>query len=83
MLEKAPDVTRLIDRLEQTGLAERGRAEKDRRLSVSRITRKGINLLDRLQPRIDEVYQYFAERVSLADRRELSRICEGIYDEDE
>lgn len=83
MLEKAPDVTRLIDRLEQQGLVERGRAEADRRLSVTRITRKGINLLNRLQPRIDEAHQFFADRVSLADRRELSRICEGIYDEED
>ncbi|MEW6211103.1 MAG: MarR family transcriptional regulator [Acidobacteriota bacterium] len=81
MLEKAPDVTRIIDRLTEQGLVERGRGEEDRRLSVTRITRKGMNLLDRLQPRIEEIHRYFADRVSLADRRELSRICEGVYDE--
>lgn len=83
MLEKAPDVTRIIDRLTEQGLVERGRAEEDRRLSVTRITRKGVNLLDRLQPRIEETHQYFADRVSLADRRELSRICEGVYGEED
>ena len=83
MLEKAPDVTRLIDRLEEQNLVERARAEEDRRLSLTRITAKGVKLLDRLQARIDETHQYFADRVSLADRRELSRICEGIYGEED
>ena len=83
MIEKAPDVTRLIDRLQQQGLVERGRSEEDRRLSITRITRAGLRLLESMQPRIEEVYSYFAERVSLRDRRELSRICEGLYGEDE
>jgi hypothetical protein len=38
MIERAPDITRLIDRLEKQGLAERDRSERDRRLSISRIT---------------------------------------------
>ena len=83
MIEKAPDVTRLIDRLEQQGLVERARSQEDRRLSITRITRAGLRLLDSLQPHVEEVLAYFAERVSLRDRRELSRICEGLYEEDE
>lgn len=82
LLERAPDVTRLIDRLEQQELVERGKSEEDRRLSVNRITREGIKLLDRMQPAMDELHKYFADRVSLKDRRELSRICEGIYDDE-
>lgn len=81
LLERAPDVTRLIDRLEQQGLVERAKSEEDRRLSVTQITRKGLELLDSMQPAMEEIIKYFADRVSLKDRRELSRICEGIYDE--
>lgn len=83
MLEKAPDVTRLIDRLEDQGLAERVRSEQDRRLSITRITAKGLELLEQVNPRVEEVHDYFADRISLKDRRELSRICEGLYAEDE
>jgi DNA-binding MarR family transcriptional regulator len=73
MLEKAPDVTRLVDRLEAQGLVERTRSEADRRLS----------LLEEVQPAMEGVERYFAERVSRRDARELSRICEGLYgDED-
>lgn len=81
MIERAPDVTRMVERLENQGLVERDRSEQDRRLSITRITPKGLKLLDQLRPRIDEVHRYFAERVSLRDRRELTRICEGIYGE--
>ncbi len=83
MVEKAPDVTRLVDRLERQGLVERGTSEQDGRLSVTRITRKGLDLLDHMAPGIEAVHAYFAERVSLRDRRELSRICEGLYAADE
>jgi len=82
MIEKAPDVTRLIDRLEEQGLVERDRSESDRRLSITRITPSGIKLLERMQSRVEEVHRYFADRISLRDRRELSRICEGLYAED-
>jgi DNA-binding MarR family transcriptional regulator len=83
MIEKAPDVTRLIDRLEDQGLVERDRSQSDRRLSITRITPRGVELLERMRASFDEVHQYFAERISLRDRRELSRICEGLYSEDQ
>ncbi len=82
LLEHAPDVTRLVDRLEANGLVERVRSEEDRRLSITRITRAGLSLLAAMQPETEELNRYFAERVSRRDCRELSRICEGIYGED-
>jgi DNA-binding MarR family transcriptional regulator len=82
MLERAPDVTRLVDRLEAQGLAVRDRSKEDRRLSITRITPAGIALLVRMTPRMKEMGDHFAERVSRRDCRELSRICEGLYGED-
>lgn len=81
LLERAPDVTRLVDRLEAQGLAERDKSESDRRLSITRITRKGLDLVSDLEPSRREVERYFSERVSRKDCRELSRICEGLYGE--
>lgn len=81
MLERAPDVTRLIDRLLARGLVERTRSERDRRLSVTRITRRGLDLLERLKPEVDEASRVFAERLSSRDARELSRLCEALYGE--
>jgi DNA-binding MarR family transcriptional regulator len=81
LIERAPDVTRLVDRLERQGLVERVRSDEDRRLSISRVTRAGLALLDRMEPGVRAEYDFIAERISLRDRRELSRICEGIYGE--
>lgn len=83
MIERAPDVTRLVDRLEKRGLVERDRSATDRRLSLTRITPAGIALLARMDPRLAEHERHLSERLSLRDRRELSRICEGLYGEEE
>ena len=83
MLERAPDVTRLVDRLEQQQLVERDRSERDRRLSITRITAKGQELLAAMEPRMQALHAYIGERVSRRDCRELSRICEGLYGEEE
>ena len=79
MLSRAPDLTRLIDRLEKSGLVERSRSSADRRQSVTRITPRGLKLLDDMQPTIDAIDQRFADRLTTRDARELSRICERLY----
>jgi DNA-binding MarR family transcriptional regulator len=81
LLASAPDVTRLVDRLQGRGLVERDRVEQDRRLSITRITKKGLRLLDEMQPRISAEHERFSRTVSRRDCLELSRICESIYDE--
>jgi DNA-binding MarR family transcriptional regulator len=83
LVEKAPDVTRLVDRLEAQGLAERDRSKDDGRLSITRITSKGLELVADVEPSLREVERHFVERVSRKDCRELSRICEGLYGEEE
>jgi len=82
MIERAPDVTRLIDRLEEQGLAERGRSDEDRRLSVTRITPSGLALLGRMQPDVDAVHETLAAKLTPDQARELSRLCESLYEHD-
>jgi DNA-binding MarR family transcriptional regulator len=80
MLERAPDVTRLVDRLEQQRLVLRRRSNEDRRLSVTNITDSGLHLIEGIEPVMDSLQlQYFSKRLGEHDCRELSRICEGIY----
>src|SRR5829696_3283081 len=52
-----PDATRLLDRLEDTGLVVRGREGEDRRFVRARITPKGLDLLARLDPVVTELHQ--------------------------
>jgi DNA-binding MarR family transcriptional regulator len=79
MVERAPDVTRLIDRLERRGLVARARVAEDRRLSMTRITRAGLDLLRRLDPHVQGIHRQLAARMSARDLRELSRLCEAVY----
>ena len=82
LLASAPDVTRLVDRLEAQGLVERVRVEEDRRLSIARITKKGLRLVEKMRPHIAEEHERFSRKVSRKDCVELSRICETIYGEE-
>lgn len=79
MLDRSPDVTRILDRLEQRGLVERARGDEDRRQSIARITRKGSALLEEMEPHIRAVHAWFAAKISRADAKEVSRIAEKIY----
>jgi DNA-binding MarR family transcriptional regulator len=81
MLDRAPDVTRRIDGLVKQGLVERERLEDDRRVVITRITEEGLKLLQRMDPRIKQVDEHLGKRLSAADCRELSRLCEALYEE--
>ncbi len=48
LVTPGPDVTRLLDRLEKRGLAERSRDAADRRVVRSRITEQGLGRLAEL-----------------------------------
>ncbi len=55
MIFKAPDLTRLIDRLVQKGLAERKTCPKSRRELDINITEKGLRLLSKLNPEVKKM----------------------------
>jgi DNA-binding MarR family transcriptional regulator len=52
LVSRAPDVTRLLDRLDRHGLVERGWAPDNRRLSVARITDKGRAVIAAIDPEV-------------------------------
>ena len=80
MVEKAPDVTRLIDRLEKQGFVIRKRSAEDRRHSITRISGKGLKLLAQMEPKIEEVRSLVSKKLSLPELIALSSICEKIYE---
>ncbi len=80
MVEPAPDVTRLIDRLIREGLVERYYSKEDRRLSCSRITKKGITLLNKVNPKVDKFIKEYSGVLTKAEKAKLSAICEKLYE---
>lgn len=81
MIDKAPDITRLIDRLEKQGLVERTRSGEDRRLSLTKITTKGQKLLKTMQPILETATKDVTKNLNTEECKELSRLCEKIYEE--
>lgn len=79
MVERAPDITRLVDRLEKQKLVIRGRPDEDRRQSVTRITEKGLELLDRIEPELYQLNDRIAQKMSVAEWIALTSLCEKIY----
>lgn len=78
MLDPAPDVTRLIDKLVARDLVRRMQSAEDRRMTIHRITEQGLRLLDEMQPAITAVHDRFGEHIAPRDLEHLSRICERI-----
>lgn len=71
-----PDVTRLLDRLEERGLARRARDAEDRRVVTARITGEGRQLLRKLESPVSALH---ARQLSpLGDRglAELRRLLQ-------
>jgi len=57
MINRDPDITRLLDRLERRGLVERSREKKDRRVITARITPAGLDLLGTLDRPLEEFHK--------------------------
>lgn len=57
LLNRMPDATRLLDRMEEAGLVTRERSDSDRRLVTTRITRKGRQIVDNLDEAADRQHE--------------------------
>jgi DNA-binding MarR family transcriptional regulator len=68
LFNKAPDVTRLLDRLEAKGLVVRARSGPDRRQSISTITPQGLALLHAMSEDIRSTHLEVLQALSLDER---------------
>ena len=57
LIERDPDVTRMIDRLEERGLMQRRRDARDRRVYRNVITDAGLELLGSLDQPLDALHK--------------------------
>jgi DNA-binding MarR family transcriptional regulator len=80
LIMRAPDVTRLVDRLVRRRLVTRGRgSELDRRQSVARITTHGLALLERTEEAFLLAHRDMEARLGARECTELSRLCEKLW----
>ncbi|MFZ5625193.1 MAG: MarR family winged helix-turn-helix transcriptional regulator [Gemmatimonadota bacterium] len=78
MIEHAPGITRLVDRLERAGLAQRRRCTEDRRQVFCEITPAGLALLERLEGPMLEAKRAAVRGLSLAEQKQLITLLERL-----
>jgi len=78
MIDRGPDVTRLVDELEEQGLVERQRSQEDRRMMMHRITDEGRALLHEVTDDLGVVRDRFDEALSDEELGQLARYCTGV-----
>ena len=76
LLDRTPDVTRLLVRLEQRGLLQRQRAEHDRRVVEVTITAEGLALLEKLDAPVRETVDRLGRHLTADEHRTLSALLE-------
>ena len=78
MIEEAPGVTRLLDRLERAGLARRDRGGPDRRQVLCTITPAGLALLAGLDAAVDAANEAAAGMLTRKEHRLLLRALDAV-----
>jgi DNA-binding MarR family transcriptional regulator len=76
LVSHAPDITRLLDRLEQRGLIERDRPAGNRRVVYIGITESGLALLRELR---DPIRQCHTQQLGHLSQKELKDLCALLY----
>lgn len=71
LVTRMPDVTRLLDRMEDAGLIVRERSTEDRRLVQTQLTRQGRKLVDSLDAVVTAEHKARLSHLSAAQLRSL------------
>ena len=78
MIEQAPGVTRLLDRLEVKGLVRRQRCAQDRRQVLCWLTPTGLELVERLDEPVDSADAEAVAMLTPEEQERLLRMLDAI-----
>jgi DNA-binding MarR family transcriptional regulator len=78
MIEEAPGITRLLDRLEAKGLVRRERCPEDRRQVLCHATPAGLELLGRIDSAMDTADDRALGTLSDEDKVQLIRLLDIV-----
>ena len=74
MVTREPDVTRLIDRLEQAGWVKRERSTEDRRVVTITMAASGRKLVDKLDKPMSDLHRSTLGHLTKKETAELNRL---------
>ena len=80
MLTRMPDMTRLLDRMEAIGLVVRARTAEDRRLVTTRVTERGLQILERLDDAVTAEHRRRFAHLNKEQIRSLTGLLERVRD---
>jgi len=78
MVSRVPDVSRLLDRMEEAGLLSRERDPGDRRHVTARITRKGLAILEQATPQLEAVERARVGQVPTGRLQQLIEVLSTV-----
>lgn len=78
LLDRTPDVTRLLNRLERAGFVTRERPAYDRRVVEVGITEAGLALLAAMQPDVEATQERLLSNLSAEEQQQLSALLERV-----
>ena len=78
LVARDPDITRLMDRLEQRGLVSRDRAKQDRRVVTHRLTGAGLELVNELDRPIEALHRKNLGHMKRGKLRQLIELLEEV-----
>jgi DNA-binding MarR family transcriptional regulator len=81
MINRDPDITRLVDRLERRGLVARSREGRDRRVITTRITAAGLELLKSLDQPIENFNRKMLGPLGEPQLRTLIQLLEAAREQ--
>ena len=78
LLDRTPDVTRLLNRLEKGGLIHRARAEHDRRVVEVGLTGQGMALTNQMQHTVEAEVQRLTRHLDTPEHAQLCDLLERL-----
>lgn len=78
LLDRTPDVTRLLDRLQKAGLVDRRRGEHDRRVVEVVITEEGLDRLEQMSAPVGATLDRLTGGLTDDEHLQLSALLEKL-----
>ena len=74
MISRSPDITRMLDRLEQRGLIQRLRRELNRRVVQVQLTPAGLELLEEVADQVREMHERQLGHLAPEEQQQLLKL---------